>query len=471
MADLAVVHVDDKGDRRLRIYSFVADAWAPSVETTLRPEVQFVDVANIAGLDRLITYEPGRLNWFDPEPAKERELAAVTCDFEPPSKGRVLHVDVTHDVNGDGYDDLVVPDGFGFRVFVQQSDGEFADPVRVGPSFGRPRVYGADGYRYDPWSSGRVHEADYNHDGRGDLIFWNPGSKVRAASEEKAGFEVHLQNEAGLFEAETRRFTAEVAFDSDEFAALAAPEPGRARDTDYVAARDLAGRVLRSIADHNGDGIADLAVFSLEGPSMFRKRSTYEVHFGTPVPGGTVFASAISTAIESKGIPFGIEGHDFDQDGQVDLMLTTVRPTVFKMVGIALRALLARTLSIELEFHRLEGGLYAQKPGAVRQIKADLPPKEAGGEDPFFPAVLIGDVNGDGHSELLMGRSERALHVYRGVPGPELFAEQATRIGIAMPRDEEHTWLVDLNGDGKQDLLMHYPAAREPQRVAILVAR
>ena len=44
----------------------------------LHPEVSFVDVANIDGRDRLIAYEPGRLNWFDPESATERELVAVT---------------------------------------------------------------------------------------------------------------------------------------------------------------------------------------------------------------------------------------------------------------------------------------------------------------------------------------------------------------------------------------------------------
>ena len=50
--------------------------------------------------------------------------------------------------------------------------------------------------------------------------------------------------------------------------------------------------------------------------------------------------------------------------------------------------------------------------------------------------------------------------------------------------DEEYTWLVDLNNDGKQDILMHHPfTARdahgaprrppgtEPHRLTMLVAR
>ena len=39
-----------------------------------------------------------------------------------------------------------------------------------------------------------------------------------------------------------------------------------------------------------------------------------------------------------------------------------------------------------------------------------------------------------------------------------------------MPSDE-YTWLVDLNKDGKQDILMHHPSTTEPHRVSMLIAR
>ena len=40
-----------------------------------------------------------------------------------------------------------------------------------------------------------------------------------------------------------------------------------------------------------------------------------------------------------------------------------------------------------------------------------------------------------------------------------------------MPTDEQYTWLVDLNRDGKQDVLMHYASTTEPHRVTMLIAR
>ena len=57
---------------------------------------------------------------------------AATSNFDPPRSGEIPHVDVTRDVNGDERDDLVVPDVDGFWVFVQRSDGAFADPVQIG---------------------------------------------------------------------------------------------------------------------------------------------------------------------------------------------------------------------------------------------------------------------------------------------------------------------------------------------------
>ena len=66
-ADMAVLNIDEDNARHLSIYSFNNENWELSIKTTLHPEVLFVDIANIDGYDRLITYEHGQLNWFDPE--------------------------------------------------------------------------------------------------------------------------------------------------------------------------------------------------------------------------------------------------------------------------------------------------------------------------------------------------------------------------------------------------------------------
>ncbi len=471
IAELAVVNIDDNDDRRLRIYAFGDSAWVPILDATLHPEVLFVDVANIGGRDRLVAYEPGHLNWFDPESATERALVAVTSNFNPPRSGEIPHVDVTRDVNGDDRDDLVVSDVDGFSVFIQMSDGAFADPVKIGPATEMGRISGADGYRYDPWGQSRVHEMDYNRDGRSDLVFWNADH-----------FEVHHQDERGLFAPVATTFTTDVAFDSDELSSL--------------ATGDMTGKVLHSLTDLNGDGVADLVAFQLSGRSISSKRSAYEVHFGAPTPnGGTVFPPEVGAAIQSDGsVQLGMDRHDFDRDGQVDLMFTTIEvghleSNLFRNF----RGFMGGSIYLDLEFYRMEGGLYPDEPNATREIKLRFPPTH--GEPGWVPldlalrgatdesrntqerhlgafnsTLLIGDVTGDGRSDLLVGWKRKELRVFVGVPGPDLFARWPQEVAIAMPNDGEYTWLVDLNKDGKQDILMHHPSTTEPHRVTMLIA-
>ena len=484
VAELAVLTVEDSGDRLLRIYAFGDGTWVPGLEATLRPEVAFVDVAGIGGRDRLVTFEPGRLSWFDPESGTERPLLAVSSNFAPPRKTEIPHVDVTRDVNGDGRDDLLVPDVDGFRVFIQMSGGTFADPVKIGPSTDMRRILGADGYRYDPWSQSRIHEMDYNGDGRGDLVFWNEDH-----------FEVRLQDERGLFPPVGRTFTTEVEFESDDLSSL--------------ATGDMTGRVLHSLTDLNGDGVADLVVFSLEGSRISSKRSACEVHFGARTPGGgTAFAPEVGARIDSDGnIQLGMDRHDFDGDGHIDLMFTTIEARFLESsLWKRIKGFMGDDVVLNLEFYRTGDGPFPDAPNAIHRIALDgVPSHREPGWVPldillrggthesrmtqqawpraFNRTLLIGDVTGDGRSDLLIEPEFRELHVFAGVPGPDLFARRPRKVAVSL-HDGEFAWLVDLDRDGRQDILVHHPftlrdahGARkrppgtEPHRVTILIAR
>lgn len=471
-AELAVVSVDENRDRHLRIYAFGDDTWVPKFDVPLRPEVLFIDTANINGRDRLITYEKGHLNWFDPNAAVERALVEVTTNYNAPDNGGIPQIDITRDVNRDGLDDLVVPDIDGFWISTQLHNGSFTDPIKLGPpepfldeiALDHSRSYREVGITPMTvlWYMSRLHQMDYDQDGRSDLVFWNTDH-----------FDVYRQDTRGMFSTVAETFTVGIPFDTDGAYSIAFAFSGENPLSLMFGFREnTKRRVLHTFQDMNGDGVADMVVHSLEGRSLAKQRSLYEVHFGTPTPDGLAFARNVGMTIRPRGTAGGLQPwgyssqwlQDFDGDGKIDILFSDVKTELGGMI----RAMVGNSIPIDLEFYRMEEGTYPNKP-ITRKIRPAFDPFDAHGV--FFPAVLMGDVNGDGRSDLLVGKNWEELHIFLGVPGQELLAQTPQKVTVAMPNDERNVRLVDLNKDKKQDILIYYPSTNDPHRVILLITQ
>ncbi len=485
-AELVLAHINDTGDRRLRLVGFDGRAWAGVLDAKLRPDAQFIDIASSGGRDRLIVYGNGRLSWFDPDSATERALVEVPARYKAIHQDRIPHVDITRDLNHDGRDDLAIPDADGFWISIQSSDGSFAEPMMLGPpepflddiayddAYG-PRNYGQAGISAltIPGYLSRIHEMDYDQDGRSDLVFWNEDH-----------FEVHRQDARGLFDPVAIPSAADVPFDSDGAYSLAF---GFSEENMFALAfgfREKTRRtVLHAIRDMDGDGVADLTTHSLEGRSLMRLRSLYQVHFGSPAGSPSdssddalshqTFAADAGAGIQPRMRSGGLQPsgyssvslQDFDADGQVDVMFREIKIGI----GGVLRALAGNSVAIDLEFYRMEDGAYPRRPSTTRKVRPVFDPLPLG--NVFLPAVLVGDVDGDRRSDLLVGHSQEALHVFLGVPGPDLFSRQPRQVAVAQPGDERNVRLADLDRDDKQDVLVHRPSADGPHRLTVLIAR
>ena len=473
MAEIAVLHLDEDGSRRLRLFAFGDSGWVPKLDTKLRRGVSFVDVARIGGRDRLITHEPGRLNWFDPESGKERPLLDVALDYRPPRDGNLPRVDITRDLTGDGSDDIVVPAANGFWVFVQTGDGTFADGVKLGPpepfldaiAMDDSRTYGEVGLNplTIPWYLNRIRQMDHNRDGRIDLVFWNGDH-----------FDVYHQNEQGLFDSQAKSFTTDVPFDSDGAYSLVFGFTGKSPWSLLLGLRRRTElTVLQTITDMNGDGIADMVTHTLTGRSPLKMRSRYRVYFGHGSENEIRFSANANTAAFPGGKSGGAESggysslwlKDMDGDGKTDIVRGDIRLSVVTM----LRVLVARSLVMKLECFRMEGDAFPAKPDARRSAKANF---DIRGENRgFYPSVLLGDMTGDNRTDVVVGKNRGALYFFPGLPAPDLLAAEPQIIEVDVPGNETQSRLADLNGDGKQDLLLHHASATKPNRVILLISR
>ena len=472
-AELVAVRVDKNKKRHLHLYAFSEGTWTQKLEVPLRSEVLFVDIVNIGGRDRLITYEQGRLNWFDPDSVEEHALVAVTMNYKATKDGGIPHLDISRDVNRDGLDDLVVPDIDGFWIATQSRDGSFTAPIKLGPPdpfLNKIALDHKHSYReigITPltvhWYMSRLHQMDYNQDGRNDLVFWNADH-----------FDVYRQEANGVFSAVAETFTVDIPFDTDGAYSIAFDFSGENMFSLIFGFREnTKRRVLHTFQDLNGDGVADLVIHALEGRSLGNQRSRYEVHFGAPTPNGTVFARDVSMLIQPRGtagglLPWGYASQrleDFDGDGQMDILFQNVQTG---LVGMS-RAMVGKSIAIDLEFYRMKDGISPDKPTTRRPVRPAIDIFEK--ERVLFPVVLLGDVNGDGRSDLLVGKKWKEMHVFLGIPGPDLFARKPQKVAVAMPNDERNARLVDLNKDNKKDILIYYPSTTNPNRVVLLIAR
>ncbi len=485
VAEIAVIQNRDSGATVLRLYRFYDHGWVLQMTSAMPPGLMSVDVAHINGTDRLVSYDGECLMWFDPVQGQFRPLLEATSAFISPKKPTIPTIELFADINGDHRDDLLLPIDSGFRIFIQLDDGDFARPVNVGTAPDFSMITGAQGYRYNPWSQSRIHVVDINADGRRDIVYWQSDH-----------FRVHLQDQQGLFLQEHDRFNMAVAFSGDR----------RTRNGEAI----MHGRILHSMDDINADGLADLVIHSIEGEKIRRMKSSFQIYFGRmPSDHRLTFGDSPDLIFSTRDrLMLTMKSEDMNSDGRPELWFSSIDlDHLSRSPWKAIKGFMGDDVWLELDFYRIEKQITKSTHVAHHRIALDgFPSHREPGWVPMSVVLLggrhvsrlnaeqwprafnttlrIGDITGDGLSDLMIGDHPRILKLHPGTVNGALFAESAVAVSVRLPADEEYTQIVDLNRDGKQDLLMHQttierdahggarnPPGSEPNRIVVLIAR
>ena len=470
--ELAVISSGEHIAPNVTIFRLEGDQWVADRNWSLDDDILFVDRLNLAGRDHLLTYRLGRFSRIDLATNVEEELVEIATDFSGTADEGIPRLKVIRDLNGDGLDDIVMPEREGFWVSVQRPDGAFSASRKIGPpepqldakAYGDEKSYREVGINAQtlPWYLSRVHQLDYDLDGRTDLAFWN-----------ESHFEIYRQDPAGYFVEEAITFAIDVPFDFDGSYALAFQFSERSVASLLLG---LGGRfeytILQGFPDLNRDGIADLVTLTFSGRRIFSLRGRYDVHFGRATPHGIGFSQSPDTSARTPG-PAGGEAWgyasqryvDFDGDGMTDLTMGSVNTGLGGMA----RAMIGNSISMNLAVYRLEDGTFRSRPDITKKIRTPFAPFTKRGV--LFPTVLSGDVNGDGRMDLLAVERWDELSVYLGENSPQLLTDEPVRLAVEVPTDERFAKVGDLDGDGRDDVYIQYPSKSEANRLVVLMAR
>jgi hypothetical protein len=326
------------------------------------------------------------------------------------------------DLNGDGLSELVVPRLDGFTVVTQNAAGALVQRavLRTRPKSELLRWYRRQRVAYDlpsvfyvamngsPWKSVVAY-------GNGILSVFHLNGQG-AAAERRPDAEVDLQP----------------------------PEP-----FDPKAPWDPP-LLLVLAADLNKDGRLDL-VFSKasSGDNDLNAKTRILVYYGRDgEPGAVAFRQEPDQvyALEGFTLPILL---DMDGDGAMDLVLVNVEFTFWT----AVKALIARSVSADAAYYRMrQREQYPKQPDdqGTFSVKFSL------GRFSHQPISAFGDFNGDGLPDLLLSTGSDTLGVHWGRKNAFWKSSPDATVKDFFPIAPSRVSVADLDGDGRDDLLITY---------------
>lgn len=325
------------------------------------------------------------------------------------------------DLNGDGLSEIVVPRLDGFHVLTQNAAGALVSKaiLHTRPLNDLMWLYHRVRVTYDLPA---ITYVDMKPGGWKSLVAYDNGLLSVFHLDAAAGIEKGPDVEADLQPPEP--FDPKAPWDPPLLLVLA--------------------------ADLNGDGKLDL-VFSkaTSGDSDLNAKTRILVYYGRDgAAGGIAFAEKPDQvyALEGFTLPILL---DLDRDGHMDLVLVNVEITFWTV----LKSLVARSVSADAALYRMRAGeRYPQQPDSqgTFSVKFSL------GRFSHRPIAVFGDLNGDGLPDLLLTSSQGELGLHWGRKGAFWTSSPDAAIREDFPISQGRVRVLDLDGDGRDDLLLTY---------------
>ena len=453
-ADMIVVSVSEKLDKKLELYELQDEGYAasPSIEMPLSHEVISIDVGRIHEQDSLVIFTGREAIQYDPRSGTHRTLINYQSIYNTPVQDSVPNLDLFRDLNQDGRDDFFIPGFSGATVYIQQQDGSFSKEIAM---YAPPTIRMNPGYA--EYQVNQNYFADMNLDNLQDAVFWVDDR-----------LSIYPGRKDGLFDQSSFMFDSDVPFEYGSY-----DEMDRFMDKNQMHS-DFNARALSSLADLDNDGITDLIVMSVKSEGLFDKSINYEIYSGRKGDQGKLeFSKQPVSRILAGSIPLLFLTKDFNSDKKTDFLVASVEISLGKII----KALFSGSADIDLNFYQMVEHGYPEKPNASLEINVRFDLKSG---KVSFPTILSADLDVDGYEDLIIQRGKNTLQIYSGVDGEQLFDKDSMDIRVDLPETQNGNRisgvfgsikLVDLNHDEKPDILIRHESKTETNRVIVLLSK
>lgn len=354
---------------------------------------------------------------------------------------RLRQLSMVFDVNNSGLDDILIADFNAYHLWVQQNNGSFSHyPLSMNA---KVETY-VDVPRY---SARKPYIIDLNLDNKKDIVFTRDGKLI--------GF---LQQADGGFSSTPIVMTPGMEISLDGEASL---RPGDGRSYE--------GLVINSIydvMDLDGDALADLIIRRDVFANALDQNYDYLIHYGRASERGLSFNSAPDTRIHTRGIQFESVFADVNGDGRKDFYT----PSAHFGIGTIVRALISGSAGLELQFYVMnEDRSFPEKPNHSHKASANVSISGGRVDLPLFQLARQGAGN---KLDLLVGDKQERL-IVRQSSDQKLFNKPPMTFPIDLPRDGSKVKVMDINNDGKDDLILPFDSqdtekARNQVRVLVM---
>jgi len=212
-------------------------------------------------------------------------------------------------------------------------------------------------------------------------------------------------------------------------------------------------RKLEALRDINADGITDMVIRYTKASGVLDRVNDYEIFLGKNNDKTLSYAQTADSIIHAEGTLTDLVFVDIDNDEKLEVLLAGFDIGLSQIIGALVSGAIDQDVYI---FKMDEQDTFLTKPVIKKDVELTF--SLSSGQSGSGVAKLA-DLNGDGLKELVLSNDDDELKIYLGKkPGKnkKRFKRRSVRYNTKLPKEGKRVMVEDLNGDGKEDLLMKF---------------